>query len=197
MLLALAGLLAAVLVGLLRGGDLSRLGQLHLRSRRMVWAALATQFAGGIVGGPVYVVGLVLSAALVAVFLSGNRGIRGTGLVALGLVANALVVGLNGAMPVSVTAAARAGVSTLDVLSGADPRHEIAGDSTRLPWLGDVIAVPAPVRAEVVSPGDVLVAAGLAQLVVLGMGSRGRSQGRHGEGRLSRRTPGMPNGPQA
>jgi hypothetical protein len=184
MLLVVVALLVAVALGLLRGGGLSRLGQLPLRAPRLVWAALATQLVGGIVGGPVYAAGLAVSVGLVAVFLSRNRGIRGTGLVALGLLGNALVVGLNGAMPVSDAAAGRAGVTTQDILAGTDPRHELADDGTRLPWLGDIVPVPAPVRPEVVSPGDILVAAGLAQLVVLGMGPRQRPvRARHGEGR--------------
>jgi hypothetical protein len=98
--------------------------------------------------------------------------VRGTGLVAVGLLANALVVGLNGAMPVSDAALGRAGVSTQDIVSGEDPRHELAGQGTRLRSVGDVIPVALPLRPEVVSPGDVLVAAGLAQLVVVGMRRR-------------------------
>lgn len=162
-------LLGALALGWARGGSLDRLGGLPLRARRLVVAALAAQVAGAVVGGPFYAVGLVLSAGLVVAFLSRNRGVRGTGLVALGLAANALVVGVNGAMPVSAQAAGRAGVGVQDLLVGADARHELAGAGTRLRPLGDVIPVPLPWRPEVVSPGDVLVAAGLGQLVALGM----------------------------
>ena len=45
---------------------------------------------------------------------------------------------------------------------------------TTLRWLGDVIPVPLPVRPEVVSPGDVLIAAGLGEFVLLGMRPRRR-----------------------
>ena len=76
----------------------------------------------------------------------------------------------------------------LAVPSRSDARHEIAGIGTRLRWLGDIVPVPLPVRPEVVSPGDVLVAAGLAELVVLGMLGRGmmgsvlhRKETLHGE----------------
>jgi hypothetical protein len=44
-----------------------------------------------------------------------------------------------------------------------------AGPATRLPWLGYFVPVPLPLLPQVVSPGDVLVAAGAAQLVVTGM----------------------------
>lgn len=166
MSLAAVVLLAALAVGALAGGSLERLGALPLRRRGLAVGALLAQLAGAVVGGPLHAVGLAVSAALVVAFLHGNRHVRGTGLVALGLAANALVVGLNGAMPVSAHAAARAGTAPA---SPDDPRHEPAGAGTRLPWLGDVVPLPLPWRPEVVSPGDVLVAAGLAQLVVAGM----------------------------
>lgn len=178
MLLALVTLLLAVLIGAVSGGTLQRLGTLPLQRRWSVAGAVLAQLLGSVVGGPAYAVGLVVSALLIGRFLLANRGLRGTGLLALGLLANALVVGANGAMPVSLHAADRAGTTTQDILTGADPRHEIAGAQTRLPWLGDVLPAPFPVRPEVVSPGDVLVAAGLAQLVVVGM-RRGEPRARH------------------
>ncbi len=178
MVLAGVALLAAVVVGFALGGSLTALGALDLRARSLVWAAVAAQALGAVIGGPAYALGLMVSAVLVGRFLLRNRGVRGTGLLALGLLANALVVGLNGAMPVSVAAASRSGTTTQDILLGADPRHEIAGPGTRLRWLGDVIPAPWPARPEVISPGDVLIAAGLAQLVVLGM-RPGRSRARH------------------
>jgi len=165
--LVVAVLLAALLVGRLCGGSLERLGGLELHRRRLVVTALVAQALGALVGGPAHALGLAVSAALAAAFLLANRGVRGTGLVALGLAANALVVGLNGAMPVSAAAAARAGVPLAEAVT--DARHEPAGPRTRLALLGDRVPVLLPGRPEVVSAGDVLVAAGLAQLVVLGM----------------------------
>jgi hypothetical protein len=170
-LFAVVVLIAALVIGYGAGGDLDRLGHLPLRRARLVLGAVAAQAVGTVVGGPAYPLGLVVSAVLVAVFLAHNRGLRGTGLLAAGLLANALVVGLNGAMPVSPEASGRARISTQDLLSGADPRHELQDDDTRLHLLGDVIPVLLPVHPQVVSPGDVLVAAGLAQLVVVGMRS--------------------------
>jgi hypothetical protein len=176
-LLALVVLLGAVGVGLARGGDLDRLGHLRLGAKRLVVAAVLVQLAGGLAGGWRYPAGLAVSALLVAAFLLRNRGVRGTGLVALGLGLNALVVAVNGAMPVSGDALGRVRQSTQDILSGADQRHELLDGGTRLGWLGDRIPVFLPWRAEVASPGDVLVAAGLAELVVVGMGTRRRPRG--------------------
>jgi hypothetical protein len=176
--LAGVALLVAIVVGWLSGGSLDRLGTMPMRSRRLVFGAFVAQALGAIVGGPLYPLGLVVSAGLVGWFLVRNRGIRGTGLVALGLLSNALVVALNGAMPVSVDAAGRAGTTTQHILIGDDPRHELADRHTRLRFLGDVVPVRAPWRPEVVSPGDILVAAGLAQLVLIGMRT-GRGPAKH------------------
>ncbi|CAN5183028.1 hypothetical protein BH24ACT10_BH24ACT10_14700 [soil metagenome] len=168
MSLVVVVLAVALAVGWLRGGSLDRLGSLPLRACALVVLALLVQLVGTLVGGPFHPAGLALSAVLVVAFLVRNRGLRGTGLVALGLLANAVVVGLNGAMPVRLEAAARAGTGVQAVVLG-DSRHELEGPATRLRLLGDVIPVPLPVRPEVVSVGDVLVAAGLGQLVALGM----------------------------
>jgi hypothetical protein len=172
-LLALVVLVLALAVGTLARGRFSNLGHLPLRHGWLVALGVAAQLVGGLLGGALYAAGLALSAALVAAFLARNRGLEGTGLVALGLLANALVVTLNGAMPVSAAALGRAGISTQDLLAGTDPRHELAGSGTVLRPLGDVVPVLLPAHPEVVSPGDVLVAAGLAELVVLGMRRRG------------------------
>jgi len=160
-------LLVALLVGRAAGGALGALRSLPLQAPQLVVAALLVQLVGAVVGGPVHPLGLAVSAVLVLTFLARNRGLRGTGLVAAGLLLNALVVGANGAMPVSSGAAARAGLTLEDLV--VDARHEPADEATRLRLLGDVVPVPLPLRAEVVSPGDVLVAAGLGQLVVAGM----------------------------
>lgn len=171
MVFALAVLLGALALGWARGGSLDRLGHLPLRQKRLVVGALLLQVLGGLAGGWRYPLGLALSALLVAVFLVLNRGLRGTGLIAAGLLLNALVVGVNGAMPVSADAMGRARLSTQDILSGADPRHELIDDRTRLGLIADRVPVYLPGHPEIVSTGDVLVAAGLAELVVVGMGT--------------------------
>jgi len=193
--LVLVVLAVALALGWARGGSLDQLGTLPLRSRRLVVGSLFAQLLGTVVGGPFYPLGLAVSAGLVVWFLARNRGIRGTGLVALGLLGNALVVGANGAMPVSLDASARSGVGIQDLLTGADARHEPAGQGTRLRWLSDVVPVPLPLRPEVVSPGDVLVAAGLGQLVALGMVGAGATAAvLQRQGRPRRALPALPPG---
>ena len=175
-------LLVSLGVGMLCGGRLPDLGALVLRSRWLVAAALVVQLAGGVVGvvgvvgGVAYPIGLTVSFGLVVLFLARNRGLPGSGLIGIGLLANALVVGANGAMPVSLEAAARAGLNAADLHLLTDPRHEVETPGTRLSGLGDVVPVPLPLRPEVVSPGDVAVAAGLGQVVLLTLLPRRRRQ---------------------
>jgi hypothetical protein len=195
MSLAVVVLVAAVGLGLCAGGSWRRLASLPLRRLSLVVAAVAAQAGGALVGllgfadpSSSYVVGLALSAGLALVFCARNVGVAGVPLVTSGLLLNAAVVAANGAMPVSIVAAYHARVPILSIAAGTDARHEIAGDGTALSWLGDVIPLPLPLRPEVVSAGDVLVVAGLAELVVVGMApSRGvvrlrrREERSHGE----------------
>lgn len=174
--LTIVVLVGAVAVGYALNGTWSGLTTLRLRWRRMVVAAVIAQTGGaalGILGVTDarrgYVVGLALSAICAAAFCVGNLHVPGVPLVTFGLAANALVVTLNGAMPVSIVAALRAGVPITDIAAGYDARHDIAGVGTEWRSLGDVIPLPLPLRPEVVSPGDVLVASGLGELVVMGM----------------------------
>jgi hypothetical protein len=174
--LALVALAGAVAVGLLGGGHWSRLTRLRLRWPAMVVAAVGAQAGGALIGvlgasdpRRAYAAGLAASAACAAVFCARNLRVAGVPLVTVGLVANAVVVAANGAMPVSIVAAYDAGVPIRAIAAGVDERHDIAGTGTVLRELGDVIPVPFPWRPEVVSAGDVLVAAGLAELVALGL----------------------------
>jgi hypothetical protein len=167
---------SAVVVGWVAGGSLDALARLRLPAAGLVPAALAAQVLGVLAGvagappGPSYALGLAVSALLVTLFLARARRVPGLGLVTLGLALNALVVAANGAMPVSASAAARAGAESGAL--AADLRHEPLDAGTRLPLLADVVPVALPLRPEVVSPGDVLVAAGLGRLVVVGMRRR-------------------------
>jgi hypothetical protein len=174
--LAVVVLVGAVALAALAGGRWSRLGSLRLRARGLVVAAVAAQVGGAVVGiagvadpRRTYVIALAVSALCAVGFCARNLRVAGVALVTVGLAANAVVVLANGAMPVSIVAAYHARVPTAAIASGSDARHEIAGVGTHLRWLGDVVPVPLPVRPEVVSVGDVLVCAGLAELLALGM----------------------------
>lgn len=103
------------------------------------------------------------SQSLVAAFLILNRHVTGLWLVAIGLGLNALVVGTNGAMPVSSTAIEISGAESLSdprhVEHGVHLRNEEMTRKTRLAALSDVI--PIPPFNKVVSLGDLVLATGL------------------------------------
>lgn len=169
MVLVVVVAVLALAVTLAAGGD--TLARLHVRAVRLLVGAGALQVAAALLvphSVPVRAVALLLSGLLVALFLAGNRHVAGVPLVAAGLLLNALVVGMNLAMPVSTTAAARAGIGPHDLRLGDDPLHEAAGPGTRLRRLGDTVPLALPWRPQVVSPGDVLVAAGVGLLLVAG-----------------------------
>ena len=159
----------ALLVALARGGTLGALTRRRLRSVGLLAASLAAQLAAAVVARPDgrgYAVALGVGGLLAAAFVARNVRVPGMALVGTGLVLNAVVVGLNGAMPVSVAAAQAAGLAEERLALAGDPRHEPLTAATRWGWLGDVVPVPSPVRREVVSPGDVAVALGLGWFVL-------------------------------
>jgi len=178
----------AIAVAVAAGGD--RLLGLRVRAVRLLVAAALLQLVSGTLASgsaAVRVLTVILSALLVALFVWGNWKVAGIPLIGAGLLLNGVVVVLNFAMPVSVSAAARAGLAPAQLHLGDDPFHERLGPQTRLPGLGDTIPVALPWRPQVVSPGDVLVAAGVALLLVTG-GARPRSLRRQGQDRAERMT---------
>lgn len=165
MIVALAAAVVAAVAGLLRGGSLDRLADTRFRWTALLFAALAVQLAASLLLEVQGTAGLAIvlgTNAAVALFLLVNRGLPGMTLAALGLLMNVAVIAANGAMPVSRRAAEIAGVSTTE-LGDAAPKHEPMSDSTALAPLGDVIPVPG--FRSIFSPGDVVLAAGIALLV--------------------------------
>jgi hypothetical protein len=172
-------LIGALIVGTVRGGTLRNLAVLRLPRTRLivvagVLAALGA-FGGslGLPARPTYVVCTLASAALVCAFVGVNRHVAGMPLVALGFALNALVIVANGAMPVSQEAADFARVSTDAAVDGSDARHELLTDETSLSALADVIPVrlPSPFGwgSNVISAGDIVLAAGIGLLVMTAM----------------------------
>ena len=163
-----------LLAGLLLGGHLGSLGELRFR---LAWLAVAGYLlqsvlfvprVGRLVGdlGPLLYV--LTNIAVLAAILA-NRRIRGIPLVAFGAALNLLVIGLNGGfMPADHGAYAAAGMAIdgyWNVQFVVDPV---------LPFLGDWIVLPSWLPGtNVISLGDVAIAAGLALVVALGMRGSG------------------------
>ncbi|HEX7355442.1 MAG TPA: DUF5317 family protein [Mycobacteriales bacterium] len=176
MLFVLIAVVGGLLIGWALGGSLSRLETARLRYVPVLLLAVALQVAAAFaLGGWAYAAVLVVSLLLALGWLAFNGRLAGRLLLAVGLAANALVIVANGAMPVELSAAARAGVATGPLYD--DPRHAVADGSTRLALLDDRIPLPLPWQPQVLSAGDVLVAAGAGLMVAQAMRRRVRGQG--------------------
>ncbi len=166
MVLVLLVAVLAVPAALLTGAGLANV---RLRAVRLLVAAAVVQLGTSALApesGAARTTALVLTTVLVGLFVYGNWRVAGTPLIGVGLLLNVLVISLNRAMPVSVDAAARAGLSRTDLALADDAMREPLTSSTVLGWLGDVVPVALPWSPQVVSPGDVLVAAGVGLLLV-------------------------------
>jgi len=107
--------------------------------------------------------------ALVVLWL--NRAQRWCPVVLLGTALNTAAILANaGRMPVGRPALERIdGPLSVALKAGADPRHVLAGPSTPLGFLGDQVAVGGWGGGLIVSPGDVVLAFGIAGLVQAAM----------------------------
>lgn len=152
-------------------GGITHLTHLRIRAVRLLVVAAGLQLVAGTAapeGGALSVGAGAFSIALVMLFMAGNARLAGVPLIAAGLLANVAVIVANGAMPVSAAAAERVGLSESRLQLDSDRLREPADAQTRLAALGDTIPVAVPRYPQVVSPGDVLVAAGVALMLVAG-----------------------------
>ena len=163
MVLVVVAVAGAVLAGWLRGGRLGNLGAVGFRGTGIALAAALAQFVHALVPSPV-AAGVLTTGSQVALltFLWLNRFLAGAALVALGSTLNALVISLNGAMPVSRDALESISRHPAEV--GTTGRHRLLVDGDALPALADVIGLP--LLRTVVSVGDVILAAGIGLMVV-------------------------------
>lgn len=162
-----AAVLAAA-AAVVTGGRWRRGASAGLRHVWLLVVALVLQVAGVVLlpdDRSLQVAVLLTSFAVAGAFVLVNLRVPGLWLVGLGLLANAVVIAANGAMPVSLHAARRAGLAADALVLDLDPRHVAAGSGTTLRWLGDVVPVRFPVAPEIVSVGDLLTAAGVALAV--------------------------------
>jgi hypothetical protein len=164
-------ILAGMVAGAIRGGKPGSLLDARLHAKPVGLICLAVQALVGAlalrsVGIPRGVGALLLGAALVGMLevARANGKLPGVPLLALGLLANLVVLVLNLGVPVSVATLERAGIAVERPLQHRpDAKHVIDGPGTRLSWLGDRLAVR-PLRSTV-SFGDVAEFAGLFLLV--------------------------------
>jgi hypothetical protein len=181
--LLLLTVLAGIGAGVIRGGKARSLLEAKVHARVVGLVCLGLQAVVGAlalrsVGIPRGVGALLLGLALIGLLgvARANGQLPGVPLLALGLLANLLVLVLNLGVPVSVNTLTRAGVAVEQPAPHRpDAKHVIEGPGSRLAVLGDRLAVR-PLRTAV-SFGDVAELAGLFLLVQgLVIGSAPREQ---------------------
>lgn len=164
MILVLVTAAVVAFIAVRRGGSLEALASTEFAWTSLLFVALLVQITADLWGrftpATVEAAVLVLTYAAVAFFLALNRHLPGMLIAAVGMSLNAIVIVLNGAMPVSLWAARIAG---LELKGDLGVKHEVAGPHTVLGFLGDII--PIPMTLQVVSIGDVVMAVGIALLV--------------------------------
>lgn len=159
----------AVLIGLMIGVALparrQRFARPKLRALPVLALGVVVQvIATGIDGGQGLALVLAAYGALLA-FAFSNIHVPGTGILALGLAMNALVIAVNGSMPVHPAALVDAGVITADevgTVSLSGHRHLEKRDDW-LTFLDD--RIPLPLGAQVISFGDLVLAVAAADVV--------------------------------
>ena len=172
-----------VVAALLRRVDLAGLASIRFRGLWFCVAAyglkVALFYLGAAGVGIVVANGVWLQLALTVallVLVALNTHLPGMKVILVGLLCNLLVIGLNGGrMPATLSALQTSGqANVVSVLrAGEDPGHALATDQTRLLFLADWIPVR-PLIHKVVSPGDILIAVGLA--IIVGFAAPGRQR---------------------
>lgn len=175
-------IVAAVGVGLALGGTLRRFEHLRIHRWGLVLTGLALQLVpvpsvGGVPASVIGPVMLATSYVFLVAFLVANRWIPGTTWMAIGLLANLLVVTINGGMPVRAESVARAGADPTTLERTIDAKHHLMQDDDLLWPLADVIPIPGPLPL-VISIGDVFLYGGISYSIVQIMRGRRRENPR-------------------
>jgi len=166
-------LILAILVSLISGGKISRLGELTLREFWLVPLALLIQ--SGVYWATVREIGLgpswtgpVLDTGsyfLLLIFMIRNRTLPGVPLISLGILLNTIVIGLNGGvMPVDPSFLPEA--NRIALLAGQGT-HGLMDSLTHLALLADRFYLDIPgLQKQVFSVGDILIDIGTFILVL-------------------------------
>lgn len=159
-------LVTGAVIGLATGGRPRCIGRHHLRAWWLVVVGFGLQLAADRIDiawlGTAAVLG---GAAGLLIFAALNPHLVGIGVVAIGVSANALVIGVDNGMPVRTSAVVAAHLATPaeEPLLGYGHRHHRETSGDHLTPLADII--PIPEFREVVSVGDLILAVGVAATV--------------------------------
>jgi len=167
---------AALVIAVLIGGDVRRLSQIKIHHLELLLAAFAVKAAVAILGTthsqaavtvarPLNVIGAVLLLAVVWF----NRRIPGALLFGTGLTLNLIVIVVfGGRMPVLLPHDVDPNSTALALLKGGlDPLHVALSHPQGLWFIGDIFTIPGlGGHSSLVSIGDLLMAAGVAWLII-------------------------------
>jgi hypothetical protein len=167
---------AALAIAVLVGGDVRRLSQIRIRHIELMLAAFAVKVVVALLGTghtqlavnvarPLNVIGAILLLAVVWF----NRRIPGALLFGAGLTLNLLaILAFGGRMPVLLPRDADPNSPLLAVLkAGLDPLHVALQHPRGLWFIGDIFTIPSiGGHSSLVSIGDLLMAAGVAWLII-------------------------------
>lgn len=177
MFLFFAVIAVALIVAVLIGGDVRRLSQLRVRHIELLIAAFAVKIAVALLGTnhtdaalaaarPLNILGVVLLLAVVYF----NWRIPGALIFGAGLSSNLIVIAsFGGRMPVLLPTGFEPtpGGSLPTLRAGLDPLHVLLSHPQGLWFLGDIFVIPGIIgRASVASIGDLVMAVGVAYLII-------------------------------
>lgn len=165
-------LLASIVIGLIRRGNLMGLADIPLKKIEGVFLSFALRYLPLVLKGELFEIAARYNTLLVAVsylillyVLMINWRIKPLRLVTFGVLLNFIVILANGGkMPVSVPAATAVGLHDLIPLL-TDPKylyHTAVSGSTKLTYLGDILPLPPPYpKPRVFSIGDLAMGLGV------------------------------------
>ncbi|MBA2373318.1 MAG: MFS transporter [Chloroflexi bacterium] len=176
----IAGIVLGLVMGLLAGGSFANLASIRLRWVGVLFLAVLLRFAteSALSAGVPLVEALRMpflatSFGLLVAGLWVNRTFPGMSLAFVGILANAVVILVNGGhMPIWEPSLELAGFTRADVASAIHvviPAADFTQLLTRLGLFGDVIPIGLPVIRNVASVGDLFLTAGLAFFLFAGV----------------------------
>ena len=176
MFLFFAVIATALALAVILGGDVRRLSQIKLRRPELLLGAFAVKVGVALLGlthAPLLLMLArplnVLGAALLLGVVWLNRHLPGALVFGAGLSLNLLaLLAFGGRMPVLLPDGLGAGSPALALLRhGLDPLHVVLASPQGLWFIGDILTVPSlNGHYAVVSAGDLLMAAGIAWLIL-------------------------------
>jgi hypothetical protein len=167
---------AALVIAVLIGGDVRRLSQIRIRHIELLLAAFAAKVVVALLGTAHTEIAVtaarplnVIGAGLLLAVVWFNRRIPGALLFGTGLTLNLVVIlAFGGRMPVLLPRNLDPNSAVLAILRGGlDPLHVALDHPQGLWFLGDIFSIPGiGGHSSLVSIGDLLMAAGVAWLII-------------------------------